>query len=132
MQAFLKNFNFDSFLCCCSRLSIKGHTAESIKKHDEFVKRLWDDLTRNTSRKKSKLKDSSNFHKLNNEVIFLSLEESTLRNRFRLNFTYNFSWNFACSAPGELKFDTENSCQDIYGILLTLVHLRFIIEEPEG
>mgnify|MGYP007094283221 CR=1 FL=1 len=71
MQAFVKNFNFDSFLCYCSRLSIQGHTAESIKKHDEFVQRLWDDLTRKTSRKKSKLKDSSNFHKLSNEVIFL-------------------------------------------------------------
>lgn len=48
---------------------MQGHTAESIKKHDEFVLRLWDDLTRKTSRKKSKLKDSSNFHKLSNEVI---------------------------------------------------------------
>ncbi|KAK2560477.1 Spectrin beta chain [Acropora cervicornis] len=46
----------------------QGHTAESIKKHDEFVHRLWDDLTHKTSRKKSKLKDSSNFHKLSNEI----------------------------------------------------------------
>lgn len=81
----MKNFNFDSFLCYYSRLSIQGHTAESIKKHDEFVQRLWDDLTRKTSRKKSKLKDSSNFHKLSNEVIFL-FEEISLRNGFSLEF----------------------------------------------
>ncbi|XP_068689103.1 spectrin beta chain-like isoform X1 [Montipora foliosa] len=46
----------------------QGHTAESIKKHEEFVLSLWEELNRKTSRKKCKLKDSSDFHKLNNEI----------------------------------------------------------------
>ena len=45
-----------------------GHTAETIKKHEEFVTSLWNELKRKTSRKKCKLNDASEFHKLNNEV----------------------------------------------------------------
>lgn len=45
-----------------------GHTAETINKHEEFVLGLWDELKRKTSRKKCKLNDASEFHKLNNEV----------------------------------------------------------------
>ena len=52
---------------------LSGQTAESIKKHEEFVMSLWDELKRKTSRKKCKLQDSSDFHKLNNEVGTYSL-----------------------------------------------------------
>lgn len=45
-----------------------GHTAETIQKHEEFVMSLWDELKRKTSRKKCKLNDASELHKLNNEV----------------------------------------------------------------
>ena len=45
-----------------------GHTAETINKHEEFVMGLWEELKRKTSRKKCKLNDASEFHKLNNEV----------------------------------------------------------------
>jgi len=50
-----------------------GHTAETINKHDEFVLGLWEELKRKTARKKCKLNDASEFHKLNNEVRSLCL-----------------------------------------------------------
>ncbi|KAJ7373044.1 hypothetical protein OS493_014188 [Desmophyllum pertusum] len=46
----------------------QGHTAETINKHEVFVLSLWDELKRKTSRKKCKLHDSSDLHKLNNEI----------------------------------------------------------------
>ena len=49
-----------------------GHTAESIMKHEEFVLSLWDELNRKTSRKKCKLQDSNDLHKLNSEVNYMS------------------------------------------------------------
>ena len=52
---------------------LSGHTAETINRHEEFVLGLWEELKRKTSRKKCKLNDASEFHKLNNEVRTLCL-----------------------------------------------------------
>lgn len=56
---------------------VLGQTAHTIQKHEEFVKTLWADLKRKSSRKQHKLKDSIAFHKLNIAVskFYLSLDD---------------------------------------------------------
>lgn len=46
-------------------ISITGQTANTIQQHEEYVKTLWADLKRKSSRKQHKLNDSIAYHKLN-------------------------------------------------------------------
>ena len=63
----------ENLLVDLPQLPLLGHTAESINKHEEFVLSLWDELNRKTSRKKCKLQDSNDYHKLNGEVNYSSI-----------------------------------------------------------
>ena len=58
-------------------LFLLGHTAETINKHEDFVLGLWEELKRKTARKKCKLNDAIELHKLNNEVRSLCLARFT-------------------------------------------------------
>lgn len=50
------------------QVAYQGQTAETIRQHEEFVCSIWQELKRKTARKKSKLKDSYDYQKLNNSI----------------------------------------------------------------